>query len=248
MDWIINNKEWLFSGAGITALGVIWFLGQKVYQLSWKYYRVGYFIPNSLSYFRHGNIADGKIEVSAKRIISVHAVKNKVVNIEYPINTIGSIETTLSLSDPGTMQVVEPGQNTGKNAIQITAKKGAQYIVASESTRTVSPLEVNKIPQRDNLVISSLVNTRLKTKKHDFVGSRVIGKTSTQRIVVEFSQEYVPEFVNVVQISKSGEIIRYEKSNDFIIAKHKNGYLFVIELSSPEEESGIYVWWEWPEP
>lgn len=248
MQWIIENKDWLFSGIGVAALTIIWYLSKKLYQLSWKYHGDGYFVPASLSYFSHSGIVNGKVKVKAKRIVSVHAVKDKEICIEYPINTIGRIDSTLSLSDPGTMQVLEPGQNTGRDTVKIKSKKGRQYIVASESTRTISPLDENKKPQEDNVIIYTLFKSRLTTRRHDFVGARVIGKTNTQRIVVEFSEDYKPDNVNVVQISKSGEIIRDERSEDFIMASHKKGYLFIVELSNPEEGSGIYVWWEWPEP
>ncbi len=246
-QWIGINKDWLFSGAGITALAIIWFLSKELYKLSWKYRRVGFFIPHSLSYFRHSELNNNCVNLKAKRIVSIHAVANKSITIQYPVNTVGKLNSAISVSDPGTMQVLEPGQNSGMNSIKIKAQKGAQYIVASESDRTVSPFETNRKPQKENLVISTLIKTRVSSAAHDFVGSRVIGRTNTQRIVVEFSENYKPNHLNVVQISEDGSILRDEKSNDFIKANHKNGSLFVVELHSPEENSGLYVWWEWPE-
>ena len=246
MTWINENKDWLFSGAGITALVIIWHLSKELYKLSWKYRKAGYFIPNSLSYFRHGELIGELVELKAKRIVSVHAVANKNVSIDYPVNTIGNIESAMSVSDPDTMQIIDPGQNTGQNSLEIKAKQGNQYIVASESTRSVSPYKENKKPKKENIVISSLVEKRLTTSRHDFVGARVIGKTNTQRIIVEFSESYKPDFLNVIQISKDGEVLKDENSKEFVQATHKNGCLCIVELHSPEPDSGIYIWWEWP--
>lgn len=36
MDWIFNNKEWLFSGAGLTVLGLIGYFFKKKQQLNQK--------------------------------------------------------------------------------------------------------------------------------------------------------------------------------------------------------------------
>lgn len=247
MGWLSENKDQLFSGIGVTVLLVFWYLSKELYKLSWKYCRSGYYIPNSLSYFSHSDLEDGTVIVKAKRIVSVHAVRNKTISIQYPINTAGKIKSTLSLSDPGTMQVVEPGQNTGKNSVSIMAKRNSQYIVASESERQVFPFKENTKPQKDNIVMHTLHTERLTKPQCDFVGARVIGKTQTQRIVVEFSKNFKPAFVKVIQINAKGEVIRDERSPDFISASHQEGTLFVYELHSPEEGSGIYLWWEWPE-
>jgi hypothetical protein len=31
-DWIVQNKQWVFSGAGVTALGIIWWLVTKIWK------------------------------------------------------------------------------------------------------------------------------------------------------------------------------------------------------------------------
>jgi hypothetical protein len=113
--------------------------------------------------------------------------------------------------------------------------------VASESEREVSPFEANKQPSNDNLIMYTLHKERLTKPQHDFVGARVIGKTVSQRIVVEFSKEYKPKVIHVIQIDASGKIIRDERSRDFVKASHEDSTLSVVELHSPEKDSGIYV-------
>jgi len=248
IQWIIDNKEWLFSGIGVTLLLGAGYILKSIYHFKLGVLIDGYYIPSSLSYFRHQALdeTDDSVTLDVRRIISVHATRKKKINIEYPLNTQGAIEAATSISDPNTMEVINPGQSTGKNSITINAKRGNQYIIASESVRKVWPFKESEKAQKDNIVIRKLQTERLTSNQHDFVGTRVIGKTNTQRIVVEFDKAYKPNSIEVIQIGKNGEILRDERSADFIKTEKNDGRVFVVELHNPEPESGIYVWWKWP--
>jgi hypothetical protein len=247
MNFIIDNKEWIFSGIGVFLLGLLIGWIREIRKNGFKEYKDGFFIPNTLSFFRHGDLDEYKVPLIARRIMSVKSLRNKKLLIKYPIFTTGTLDAAVSLSDPGRMKLIQPSEVESHNSIEIISRKNAQYLIVSESKRTSFPTKMCNPPSEFNKVIHSLVENRIKTEKHDFCGTRVIAHTRSLRIIVEFSSKFKPNFVHPIQIDENGNIIRDEKSTDFIMATQRDGTLFIVDLHEPEVNSGVYVWWEWPD-
>jgi len=244
MDWIIENKEWIFSGIGIFILGFLFTLIKTYQDIAIKNIFNGYYFPISLSYFCYGSPSNGKIPHISRRILSVCALRNKKISIKWPVYSAGSIESGVSLSDPGRMKMIKSSDHEGKYNLEIVAEKGCHYLVISETKINIS-LNESKTPSEHNKVLYTLFTKRNFTNKNSFSGTRIIGKTDTVRIIIEFSGSIKPIRVNPIQIDSSGKIIRDEKNKDFVIAEHLNETYFVMDLRKPKEGSGIYLWWEW---
>lgn len=247
MDWLIENKEWLFSGIGVFLLGLL--LG-GIHQLSKNgltEFIDGYYVPNTLSYFRHSTLVGTYVALTARRIMSIHALRTKKLLIKYPIFSTGTLENAVSLSDPGCMKLIKPNEVEGYNSLEIVAKRKEQYLIASESKRIVYPDKMCNAPSEFNKVIHSLIKHRITSPKHEFNGTRVVAKTRSLRIIVEFDPTFKPDYVHPIQIKEDGNIMRDEKSSDFVMAVRKDGTLFILDLHRPDVNSGVYLWWKWPE-
>ena len=244
MTWFIDGVTSILSAIIVFFLGVLvgWF--RRFKEIGIKNYRDGFTIPNTHTYFRHGRLDDNRVPLTVRKIMSIKCLKTKELSIGYPVFTTGKIDESVSLSDPGRMELTKPNEIEGRNSLNITGKRNTQYLIVVESKRTVFPNIMCNHP--DDKVLASLIKKRIKTENHDFCGTRIIARTSSLRIIVEFSNSFKPDFVHPIQINEHGEIIRDEKSTDFVTAVRKDGTLFILDLHQPELNSGVYVWWEWP--
>ena len=176
----------------------------------------------------------------------MYATRNKRIEINYPVFATGKIEESHSLSDPERMRLVKGGEKEGIESIEILAEKNRNYLIVSESNRTTNINKINK-PSTHDKVLSTLYSKCLVGERQGWAGICIVARTKSARIIVEFSKDFKPDNVNPVQISKSGKIIRDEHSSDFVKVGQNDKTLFILDLAAPELESGIYLWWNWPE-
>lgn len=244
----MEHVKWVFSGIGVFVLGLIIGLIREAFKndATFANYRIGYIIPNTLSYFRHGVLIDEEVRLVVRRILSIKMLRSTNINIRFPVYTTGTIDAAVSLSDPGRMNLIKHGEVEAFNSIDINGKRGCQYLVVTESGRTSFPDKRCNVPSQHNRVLISLIDKRIKMERHDFSGTRIVGSTQSVRLIVEFDDSYHPDILHPIQIGKDGAILRDEKSSDFVVAKQNNNTLFILDLHNPEPESGVYLWWEWP--
>ena len=248
MNWLLDNKEWVFSGIGVFLLALFAEILRRLGIAGIASHIEGYYVPATLSHFRHeAPLANGKVTLTARRITSISALRSKVIRIQYPLHTRGSIKTAVSLSDPGRMRMIQPGNHEASNCLDIVARRGQHYLVVSESTRSVPVQDIGKEPSEHNVVLHNLFTSRLKQgDRRDYAGTRVFSKTDSVRLILEFPKGFGPDIVNPIQIGEHGSIIRDEKSKDFVMASHKDNTVFILDLRKPRRGSGVYLWWEWP--
>lgn len=215
--------------------------------------KIGYYCPSTLSYYRHGPLCGEEVDLIVRRILTVRvADSNRDILVQYPVFTTGGMNASYSLSDPERMTVLDRGENSGYAKLNISkGKVGSQHLVASESNRTSYPWKKSNRPSAENVVINSLLEKRITSDDRDFSGTRIVAKTSHVRLIVEFDKEFCPSAVHPIQISQDGEILRDERSHDFVLLKpeesKRKSQIFVLDLENPDPLSGVYLWWTWPE-
>jgi hypothetical protein len=246
LSWLNENKEWLFSGVGMLVLTQVVPLVKEIVKIGPKEYRKGYYFTNILANFRYHKPKGQVLKQDTRKIISMCATQNKLIEITYPVFATGKIVESHSVSDPGRMEMPEAGETSGIESIKIQAEKKRNYLIVSENKRSSRMDKINKPDARD-LRLSCLYSTRVVDVGKGWAGTVIIARTKSVRVIVEFSNDFKPETVNPVQISDLGKVIRDERHSDFVMASENDKTLFILDLANPQLESGVYLWWSWPE-
>ena len=246
MKWIAENAEWIFSGSGVALFGFIGGCIPYILRFFYKKFKKGdHIVHSSNSYFTY--VCDGPehLQLHSRRIVLIHSFSNKKLHVSYPINTEGKILKIFSITDPGIMKQIAPSSISGLNQIEIHAQKNHNYVIGSGSTRRLDPFAPMLEPNQ-NLNMLTLFKERLQDHNRGYVGSRVLNNTNLHSISIQFDPCFLPKRVKAIQISNQGEILRDERSCDFLLAADMGSGFASVSLLNPENDSTLFLWWEWP--
>lgn len=244
MNWILENKEWLFSGAGIFLIGLLLGNLKEVFYFLNFNFKQGYIISNTLSYFRYSDTGNLDYTIDSRRIMSIISLRNREINVDFPIYTSGIIDMSYSLSDPLRMEINRTGVNAGFYNLKIQGKFMKNFLVVSETRRILNYQDQTR-PNRDNIVLYRLFSERIPDNNYSFCGTRIVSKTGNAKIIVEFLGNKKPTRFGAIQISKTGKIIKDENSSKFSIVIKDGNQLAILETKNPIKDSGVYLWWQW---
>ena len=244
MNWISENKEWLFSGVGVFLIGLLIGNLKKVLYFLRFNLKQGYIISNTISYFRYSDNGGLDYTIDSRRIMSITTLRNREVRVDFPIYTSGILDSSYSLSDPLRMEITRTGDNAGFYNLKIQGKFMKTFLVVSE-TRRVLNYNSQTRPNRDNTVLYTLFSERIPDNNYSFCGTRIVSKTGNAKIIAEFIGDKKPSRFGAIQISKAGKILTDDNSSKFSKVIKDGNQLAILETRNPTKDSGVYLWWQW---
>lgn len=193
--------------------------------------------------------AKNVVELQIRTLLSIKSLKDGDIHITTSLYSQGRIEPSFATSEPGRTNsniVLEKDgdSNNYKGHIDINlfaTEKYDPFMIVLGTKHTVQLGDEQKPPIRsEDPILWQLYSEIINSNHHAFVGTRITSPTDYVRFIIDFEPELVPTHLYAILIDSDLKKIDPKP----IVARMDSSVIY--EFNSPKIESGLYVWWEWP--